>query len=41
LQAPAEDLRDRLSVYEAEGVTMSLDKLEADLGLTVNELVEG
>ena len=33
----AEDLRDRLSVYEAEGVTMSLDKLEADLGLTVND----
>ncbi len=33
----AEDLRDRLSVYEAEGVTVSLDKLEADLGLTVND----
>jgi prevent-host-death family protein len=33
----AEDLRDRLSVYEAEGVAMSLDKLEADLGLTVND----
>jgi antitoxin StbD len=33
----AEDLRDRLSVYEAEGVTMSLDKLEADLGLTAND----
>ena len=33
----AEDFRDRLSVYEAEGVTMSLDKLEADLGLTAND----
>jgi prevent-host-death family protein len=33
----AEDLRDRLSIYEAEGVTMSLDKLEADLGLAAND----
>jgi prevent-host-death family protein len=33
----AEDLRDRLSIYEAEGVTMSLDKLEADLGLAAHD----
>jgi antitoxin StbD len=33
----AEDLRDRLSIYEAEGVTIGLDKLEADLGLAAND----
>jgi antitoxin StbD len=28
-----EDLRDRLSVYEREGLTIGLDKLKAELGL--------
>lgn len=28
-----EDLRDRLSVHEAEGLPMSLDKLKAELGM--------
>lgn len=28
-----EDLRDRLSVHEREGVTMDFDKLAAELGL--------
>ena len=28
-----EDLRDRLSVHEREGVTMDFDKLTAELGL--------
>ncbi|MGQ0631326.1 MAG: type II toxin-antitoxin system prevent-host-death family antitoxin [Sporichthyaceae bacterium] len=30
-----EDMSDRLSVYEREGVTIGLDKLKAELGLTV------
>jgi antitoxin StbD len=28
-----EDLRDRLSIHEREGLTTELDKLEAELGL--------
>ena len=28
-----EDLKDRLSVYEAEGLTMELGKVRAELGL--------
>lgn len=32
-----EDLRDRVSVYERTGVTVSADKLMAELGLTGTE----
>lgn len=33
LLARVEDMEDRLSIYEREGVTISLDKLTAELGL--------
>ncbi|WRQ08168.1 antitoxin [Mycobacterium phage dwieneke] len=36
LQEELEDLRDRLSVHERSGVTVSVDKLMAELGISAD-----